>query len=201
MGWGRAANWAANSCPLHTLIHDGADCWAFYSVPSLLRQVRCVCSGRMESAPGAVCLAARGRRQVLGPSGPRHGVGRAPRVPLDHGFPRRGGLTSPSVGQPGSDASPAARRTLSSSGSCRERLGPSAGRRLSRAPQLLSGFKVESGAVASTVAKGRLRWEVRQAGSPAAGGRGPGSLPPPGREWRPATEARPAACSPASPGG
>lgn len=53
----------------------------------------------------------------------------------------------------------------------------------------------------ATVAKGSLRWEVSQAGSPAAGGCGSGSLPPPGREWKPATEARPAACSPASPGG
>lgn len=53
----------------------------------------------------------------------------------------------------------------------------------------------------ATVAKGSLRWEVGQTGSPAAGGCGSSSLPPPGREWRPATEARPAACSPASPGG
>ena len=77
---------------------------------------------------------------------PWGGAGRVPRVPLDHGFPRRGGLANRSVGQPGSDASRAARWPPRSSGSRHGRLGPSAGRRLSRAPQLLSDFKVESGA-------------------------------------------------------
>ena len=162
----------------------------------------CVCLGRTESAPRAVCLAASGRRQVLGPSGPRHGAGRGGFhvFPWTTGFPGEADWQTAALGNqarmpPGPRAGPPVAQGLATGGwgppraeGCRGRLNCSPISRL-------------KAALRASVAKGRLRWEVGQAGSPAAGGCGPGSLPPPGREWRPATEARPAACSPAGPGG
>ena len=164
-----------------------------YCVPSLLRQVR-VWFAEDEVRPKGGLLSSQGE----GPSA--------------------GAFWTPQRGGPGSTCSPKPRVSMARRAAKLQRwangLGRLPGARAhaagGRGPPRADGCRGcldhspisrLKAAVRASVAKGRPRWGGGQAGRPAAGGGGPVSLPPPVREWRPAQEARPAACSPASPGG
>lgn len=192
LGWG-GGNWAVSSCPFRILPCAGEACWVLYGVPSLLRQVR-VWSAEDEVRPKGDLLSSQGE----GPSA--------------------GAFWTPQQGGPGSTCSPRPRASMARRAAKLQRwangLGSLPGTRAhaagGRGPPRADGCREcldhspisrLKAAVRASVAKRRPRWGGGQAGRPATGGGGPVSLPPPVREWRPAQEARPAACSPASPGG